>query len=75
MQIGGDNLWFLYLSKCLLFLTLVMFMEQKYSFLCLCISLQFFATVDSTMANHLEVNRYYFKYDHGSVILFGTKNI
>ena len=27
------------------------------------------------MANHLEVKRYYFKHDHGNVILFGTKNI
>ena len=27
------------------------------------------------MANHLEVKRYYFKHDHGSVILFDTKNI
>ena len=27
------------------------------------------------MANHLEVKRYYFKNDHGNVILFGTKNI
>ena len=32
-------------------------------------------TVDSTIANHLEVNRYYFKHGHGNVILFGTKNI
>ena len=27
------------------------------------------------MANLLEVKRYYFKHDHGNVILFGTKNI
>ena len=27
------------------------------------------------MANHLEANCYYFKHDHGNVLLFGTKNI
>ena len=32
-------------------------------------------TVESTMANHLEIKRYYFKHDHGNFILFGTKNI
>ena len=32
-------------------------------------------TVDSTIANHLEAKRYYFKHDHGNVILFGTKYI
>ena len=32
-------------------------------------------TVDSTIANHLEVKRYYFKHGHGNVILVGTKNI
>ena len=31
--------------------------------------------MDSTMANHLEVKRYYFKHGHGNVLLFGTKNI
>ena len=47
MQIGGDNSWFLYLPKYLLFLTLLMFMEQKYSYLC--IFLQFFAINRSNM--------------------------
>ena len=42
MQIGGDYSWFRYLQKYLLFLTLLMFMEQKYSFLCIFV-LQFFA--------------------------------
>ena len=32
-------------------------------------------TVYSTIANHLEVKRYYFKHDPGNVILFDTKNI
>ena len=32
-------------------------------------------TVDSTIANHLEVKRNYFECDHGNAILFGTKNI
>ena len=32
MQISGDNSWFLYLPKCLQFFTVLMFMEQKYSF-------------------------------------------
>ena len=47
MQTGGDNSWFLYLPKYLLFLTLLMFMEQKYSFLC--IFLQCFAINRSKM--------------------------
>ena len=57
MQKGGDNSWFLFLPKYLLFPILLMFMGQKYSFLC--IFLHFFAINRSKMVV-VDINRFLF---------------
>ena len=57
MQKGGDNSWFLYLPKYLLFPTLLIYMGQKYSFLC--IFLQFF-TINRSKMVVVDINRFLF---------------